>query len=87
VFHRRILRPGNLKQGVTKIQKDHKSAQEQLNKAGQCFDLGHEGRDLAEKLHESAAKQLDMGQSCRLGDVAFVSAYRDWRHDGAHREE
>jgi hypothetical protein len=52
-------RPGNLKQCVTKMQ-DHKSAQEQLEKAEQCFDLGTEGHDLAEKLHESAAKQLDM---------------------------
>jgi hypothetical protein len=45
--------------------RDHKSAQEQLEKAEQCFDLGHEGHDLAEKLHESAAKQLDLAAKQR----------------------
>jgi hypothetical protein len=39
---------------------DHKSAQEQVDKANQCFDLGDEGHALAEKLHDSAAKLLDM---------------------------
>ena len=52
-------RSGNLKQCVTRMQ-DHKSAQEHLKKAEQCFDLGDEGHDLAEKIHDSAAKQLDM---------------------------
>jgi hypothetical protein len=52
-------RSGNLKQCVTRM-RDHKSAQEHLKKAEQCFDLGDEGHDLAEKIHESAAKQLDM---------------------------
>ena len=45
---------------------DHKSAQEQLEKAEQCFDLGNEGHDLAEKLHESAAKQLDMASKQKI---------------------
>jgi hypothetical protein len=39
---------------------NHQMAQEQLNKAEQCFDLGDEGHDLAEKLHAGAAKQLDI---------------------------
>jgi hypothetical protein len=42
------------------MQNPHKSAQEQLDRAEQCFDLGNAGRDLAEKLHGSAAKQLDI---------------------------
>jgi hypothetical protein len=45
---------------------DHKSAQEQLKKAEQCFALGDEGHDLAEKLHESAAKQLDMAAKQKI---------------------
>ena len=37
-----------------------KSAREQLNKADQCFDLGDGAAILANDLHDSAAKQLDM---------------------------
>jgi hypothetical protein len=40
------------------MQNDHKSAQKQLDKAEQCFDLGDEG--LAGRLHADAAKQLDI---------------------------
>jgi hypothetical protein len=42
------------------MQNDHKSAQKQLDKAEQCFDLGDEGRSLAGRLHADAAKQLDI---------------------------
>jgi hypothetical protein len=52
-------RPGNFKQRVKKMQ-NHKSAQEQLDKAEQCFDLSDDGHDMAATLHESAAKQLDI---------------------------
>jgi hypothetical protein len=53
----------------------HKSAQEQLDKAEQCFDLGDEGRDLAEKLHDSATKQLDIAAKQQsIGNEQHIQA-------------
>jgi hypothetical protein len=57
------------------MQNDHKSAQEQLDKAEQCFDLGDEGRDLAEKLHDSATKQLDIAAKQQsIGNEQHIQA-------------
>jgi hypothetical protein len=48
---------------------------QQLKKAEMCFDLGDEGRDLADELHESAAKQIDIASKQQsIGNEQHIQA-------------
>ena len=52
-----------------------KYPQEQLKKAERCFELGDEGHELAERLHESAAKQIDMAAKQKsIGNEQHIQA-------------
>ena len=46
-----------------------------MKKAEQCFDLGDEGREMADELHESAAKQIEMAAKQKsIGSEQHIQA-------------